>query len=40
MEYLVEWKNFGVDETSWQMANDLKKLLQKIEDHDTISSRC
>ena len=27
MKYLIKWKNLGDDETSWEMINDLKKLL-------------
>ena len=37
MEYLVKWKNLGDDETSWETADDLNKLFQKIEDNDTRS---
>ena len=39
MEYLMNWKNLGDDESTWETADNLKKLLQKIEDHDTRSSR-
>ena len=39
IEFLVKWKNLGDDEMSWEIVNDLKKLLQKIEDHDTRLSR-
>ena len=40
MEYLVKWKNLGDDKTIWKLTDDLKKLLQKIEDNDTRLSRC
>ena len=39
MVYLVKWKNLGEDETSWETADDLKKLLQNIEDNNIRLSR-
>ena len=39
IEYLVKLKNLGDDETSWETADDLKKLLLKTEDTNTRSSR-
>ena len=38
-EYLVKWKGLADDEISWERAEDLKKLTQKIEDLQATSSR-
>ena len=39
LEYPIKWNNLGDDKTSQETIDDLKKLMQKIEDHDTRSSR-
>ena len=38
-EYLVKWKGLADEEISWERAEDVEKLTQKIEDLKATSSR-
>ena len=37
-EFLVKWKGLGDEEICWERAEDLHKLMQKIEDQQGAGS--